>query len=99
MANTRLSRTAVTRDEPIEDRPYLDEGILVASRNSKVCLTCHWFRHQPSRYCLVDHHGQPHLELDEHFDSIEAAWAFATHWWPQQQPGGEPTSQIDLAWR
>ena len=51
--------------------------------------------HQPRRYRLVDHHGQPHLELDEYFDSIEEAWAFATDWW-QQQPPGEATSQIGL---
>jgi hypothetical protein len=52
--------------------------------------------HQPPRYRLVDHHGQPHLELDEHFDSIEEAWAFATDWWQQQQPAGEPASKIGL---
>ena len=52
--------------------------------------------HQPGRYCPVDHHGQPHLELDEHFDSIEEAWAFATHWWQQQQPTGAPDTQVGL---
>ena len=36
--------------------------------------------YQPRRYRLVDHHGQRHLEIDEHFDSNEEAWAFATHW-------------------
>ncbi|MEA5473056.1 hypothetical protein VB716_02335 [Synechococcus sp. CCY9201] len=47
---------------------------------------------QPRRYRLVDHHGQPHLELDEHFDLIEEAWAFATH---KAEPcKGEPTSQV-----
>jgi hypothetical protein len=52
--------------------------------------------HQPRRYRLVDHHGQPHLELDEHFESIEEAWAFATHWWQQRQPTGEPASLVGL---
>ena len=52
--------------------------------------------HQPPRYRLVDHHGQPHLELDEHFDSIEEAWSFATNWWKQQQPAGEPATQVWL---
>jgi hypothetical protein len=52
---------------------------------------------QPPRYRLVDHHGQPHLELDEHFDSIEEAWSFATHWWQQQQqPTAEPPTQVGL---
>ncbi len=27
------------------------------------------------------HHGQPHLELEEHFDLIEEAWDFASQWW------------------
>jgi hypothetical protein len=52
--------------------------------------------HQPRRYRLVDHHGQPHLELDEHFDSIEEAWSFAIRWWQQQQPAGEPATQVGL---
>ncbi|AFY29700.1 YrrC family ATP-dependent DNA helicase [Cyanobium gracile] len=52
--------------------------------------------HQPRRYRLVDHHGQPHLELDEHFESIEDAWAFATDWWQQQQPAGAPETQVGL---
>ncbi|MGB7563575.1 MAG: hypothetical protein WBM08_02370 [Prochlorococcaceae cyanobacterium] len=52
--------------------------------------------HPPRRYRLVDHHGQPHLELDEHFDSIEEAWSFAIRWWQQQQPTGEPPTQVEL---
>ncbi|MFZ0406622.1 MAG: hypothetical protein WAM11_00715 [Cyanobium sp.] len=52
--------------------------------------------HQPPCYRLVDHHGQPHLELDEHFGSIEEAWSFATHWWQQQQPAGSPDTQVGL---
>ncbi|PZV04120.1 MAG: hypothetical protein DCF23_07320 [Cyanobium sp.] len=52
--------------------------------------------HQPRRYRLVDHHGQPHLEPDEHFDSIEKAWAFATLWWQQPQPAGEPATLVGL---
>ena len=31
--------------------------------------------HQPRRYRLVDQHGHPHLELDEHFESIGEASA------------------------
>ena len=51
---------------------------------------------QPRRYRLVDYHGQPHLELDEHFDSIEEAWSFAIRWWHQQQPNGEPATLVGL---
>ena len=51
---------------------------------------------QPRRYRLVDQHGQPHLELDEHFDSIEEAWSFALRWWQQQQPAGAPDTQVCL---
>jgi hypothetical protein len=51
---------------------------------------------QPRCYRLVDHHGQPHLELDEHFESIEEAWSFAVRWWQQQQPAGAPDTQVGL---
>ncbi|MCT0199571.1 hypothetical protein KQ313_07765 [Synechococcus sp. CS-1325] len=51
---------------------------------------------QPRRYRLVDQQGQPHLELDEHFESIEEAWAFATHWWQQRQPAGESAILVGL---
>jgi hypothetical protein len=39
----------------------------------------------------LDHHGQPHLEVDERFDSIEEAWLFAIHW--QQQQGDRPATE------
>ena len=51
---------------------------------------------QPRRYRLVDQHGPPHLELDEHFDSIEEAWEFATNWWRQRRPADEPATQVGL---
>ncbi len=43
---------------------------------------------QPRRYRLVDQQGQPHLELDQHFDSLEEAWAFASCWWHRTGDGG-----------
>jgi hypothetical protein len=53
--------------------------------------------HQPPRYRLVDRHGQPHLEIDEHFDSIEEAWSFAIRWQQQQQqPAGAPDTHFGL---
>jgi hypothetical protein len=36
---------------------------------------------QSRRYRLVDQQGQPHPELDEHFESSEEAWDFARRWW------------------
>ncbi len=52
--------------------------------------------HQTPLYRLVDHHGQPHLEPHEHFDSIEEAWSFAIRWWQQQHPTGEPATHVGL---
>ncbi|MCP9861334.1 MULTISPECIES: galactose oxidase [unclassified Cyanobium] len=52
MASTRLSRTAASRDEPIEDWPYLDVTVLLASRSRTVCMTCHWFRHHAGVNCI-----------------------------------------------
>ena len=32
--------------------PYLDQEVLIASRSRKVCMTCHWFRHQSGVTCI-----------------------------------------------
>jgi len=32
--------------------PYLDQGVLRASRSRKVCMTCHWFRHHAGAECI-----------------------------------------------
>ncbi len=32
------------------------------------------------RYRLVDQQGLPHPELDDQFESMEEAWAFACQW-------------------
>jgi hypothetical protein len=45
MARVHLSRAAGSRDELIEEWPYLDQQVLVPTRSRKVCLTCHFFRH------------------------------------------------------
>ena len=34
------------------DRPYLDEAVLLKTRSSKVCMTCHWFRHHAGVNCI-----------------------------------------------
>ena len=38
-------------DLPIEEWPYLDE-VLLKTRSRKVCMTCHWFRHDAGVNCI-----------------------------------------------
>ncbi|CAK6701132.1 hypothetical protein [Synechococcus sp. CBW1107] len=51
---------------------------------------------QPRRYRLVDQQGQPHPELNKHFESSEEAWDFARRWWSRTgesrdgHPGDSP---------
>lgn len=42
---------------------------------------------QQRLYRLVDSHGSAHSVLDDHYDSLEAAWADAESWWQQQGDG------------
>ena len=51
---------------------------------------------EPRWYRLVDQQGRPHRELDEHFDSSEEAWTFATRWWQQRQPAGDQDRPVGL---
>jgi hypothetical protein len=37
-----MSGTGGSVEQPVEQWPYLDGDVLVASRSGKVCLTCHW---------------------------------------------------------
>jgi hypothetical protein len=30
---------------PLEEWPFLDQQVLLQTRSSMVCMTCHWFRH------------------------------------------------------
>lgn len=42
-------------------------------------------------YRLVDGRGEPHPVLDDHYDSLDAAWAEAMGWWQDQfGPSREP---------
>jgi hypothetical protein len=43
-----LSRLEPSGDAVIEDRPWLDQNLLCASRRRQVCMTGHFFRHHPS---------------------------------------------------
>ncbi len=40
-------------------------------------------------YRLVDQQCSPHPVLDDHFDSMEAAWEAALAWWKEQTRSGE----------
>ena len=44
MAPAPLSRLQPSRDEAIEDWPWLDQDVLRSSRSRQVCMTCHFFR-------------------------------------------------------
>ena len=46
------SPSSAADDGGYEQWPYLDEEVLVASRSSKVCLTCHFFRHHAGVNCI-----------------------------------------------
>jgi hypothetical protein len=47
------------------DRSHQAE--ITESMSTSLPISC---SNQPRRYRLVDHHGQHHLELDEHFELI-----------------------------
>ncbi|MBM5818348.1 MAG: galactose oxidase [Cyanobacteria bacterium K_Offshore_surface_m2_239] len=38
--------------EAMEDWPFRDQDVLMASRSRQVCLTCHWFRHHAGPNCI-----------------------------------------------
>jgi hypothetical protein len=39
-------------DLPIEEWPYLDQEVLLATRSRKVFMTCHWYRHHAGANCI-----------------------------------------------
>ena len=47
----------------IEEWPYLDDSVLRSSRSRKVCMTCHWFRHQAGVNCIPELTCQLHQGL------------------------------------
>ncbi len=49
---SRPAPRSAAADGGYEQWPYLDEEVLTASRSSKVCLTCHWFRHHAGVNCI-----------------------------------------------
>lgn len=67
---TRPSPSSAADDGGCEQWPYLDEEVLVASRSSKVCLTCHWFRHHAGVNCIPLLTCQLHQGLLAHGDHL-----------------------------
>ena len=50
--DTRPAPSSAADNGGYEQWPYLDDEVLVASRSSKVCLTCHFFRHHAGVNCI-----------------------------------------------
>jgi hypothetical protein len=44
------------------------------------------------RFRLVDDQGAPHPVLDDHYDTLEAAWAEALSWWQEVGVGSGPVA-------
>ena len=62
--------------------PYLDTAVLRASRSRKVCMTCHWFRHQASVSCIPLLTCQLHQGLISHGEHLTRrcqGWTDAMH--------------------
>jgi len=50
--SARSVAAAVEAAGDCEAWPYLDGDVLRSSRSSKVCMTCHWFRHHAGAQCI-----------------------------------------------
>lgn len=50
----------------------------------------------PRHFRLVDRNGAPHPVLDDHYDSMEAAWNEARSWWQGQEKGRELPIEIGV---
>lgn len=59
-----------TGEIPIDAWPYLDEKVLKSSRSSRVCITCHWFRHHAGVNCIPLLTCQLHEGLISHGDHL-----------------------------
>ena len=55
---------------PVEEWPYLDEGVLLKTRSRKVCMTCHWFRHHAGVNCIPVLTCQLHQGLIAHGEHL-----------------------------
>ena len=82
MVPVPLTHDQPSRYEPVEEWPWLDQGILIASRSRQVCLTCHFFRHHPGPNCiplLSCHLHQGLIAHGEHITHCCPGWTAETH--------------------
>ncbi len=47
-------------------------------------------------YRLVDQSGSPHPVLDEVYESMEAAWEVAQHWWHEELGAGHGPVEVGV---
>ena len=66
----RPAALAAQLEIPVEDWPYLDEGVLLKTRSRKVCMTCHWFRHHAGVNCIPVLTCQLHQGLIAHGEHL-----------------------------
>jgi len=82
MVPVPLSRLQPSRDEEIEEWPWLDQEVLRHSRSRQVCMTCHFFRHHPGPNCiplLTCHLHQGLIAHSEHLSHRCSCWAEDLH--------------------
>ena len=82
MVPVPLSRLQPSRIEPVEEWPWLNQGVLVTSRSRQVCLTCHFFRHYPATNCiplLTCHLHQGLIAHGEHITHRCLGWTEEAH--------------------
>jgi len=65
-----LGAGLVVRLESVEAWSYLDDSVLRSSRSRKVCMTCHWFRHQAGVNCIPELTCQLHQGLISQGDHL-----------------------------
>jgi hypothetical protein len=72
-----LSRLQPSRNDAIEDWPWLDQDVLRSSRSRQVCMTGHFFRHHPGPNCiplLTCHLHQGLIAHGEHLTHRCSGW-------------------------
>ena len=70
MVPIRLSSVVPSREEPIEEWPYLGQDVLTPPRRARSCLTCHWFRHHAGANCIPVLTCQLHQGLLAHGEHL-----------------------------
>ena len=70
MVPVPLSGLQPSREEAVEDWPWLDAAVLCSSRSRQVCMTCHFFRHHPGPNCIPQLACHLHQGLIAHGDHL-----------------------------